>query len=664
MGIKLLLNQEIMFNYQELIDLLPTEEIYSAIKRMVDNFDLTGNYHGNDNHKYFVLNGESLLKEYFDLSPEFLSLINNYALKEYEKEKSVGIPYISFFDAIEKNVEYQRTRIYDLLMDYLESEAKKIVDNREHLRIPVGNIVDFEDCMLSNKYLGKVEFYKEGGWGIAEEDGTVLVKNHLMKQPSKTYSLYCGFSYIKTPYRIIQDRDTKKYGILSYESFYESVHCLYDKIEVIDFYEESQRHFFITAMRNGKWGCFDERCALIIGFEYDLIQVVNGFLECVRDAEYLLNDTLYERNDKYVIVGKRDLYDKEGSLWIGGFDNLIIDYNYLKFYFGTSYDHYTEEETDFQGRPCPVYKVRLNFQKSKCLVLDKEFKTIINNGKGFFRMPRGHMFKSIEELERLVPLDYLLRFGVDLSDLDNGFIYLYNYHGEQYFVPDYIQEGFSSPEERYNYKVSKSLTLNDSPIMEKPFDFEATDLFYDNRRDLYVDDSIITIIMLNERKEFAWINYANEIERTEYFTHLYRKGKKYGLFDTNGFKPAYFDAITRESPDHKIYYASFEYCHDPNSADNNPNYIYWKHLYIRYYIMEDENYIRVEDDWKIFNPRKCKWFPYDFLISNYDDYDVGASDYSLDRGYEWTDEDAWDAMTDGMYGDYPGSGWDPESFGF
>lgn len=35
------------------------------------------------------------------------------------------------------------------------------------------------------------------------------------------------------------------------------------------------------------------------------------------------------------------------------------------------------------------------------------------------------------------------------------------------------------------------------------------------------------------------------------------------------------------------------------------------------------------------------------------------SDY--DRDY---DRDAWDAMTDGQYGDYPGSGWDMESFGY
>lgn len=50
----------------------------------------------------------------------------------------------------------------------------------------------------------------------------------------------------------------------------------------------------------------------------------------------------------------------------------------------------------------------------------------------------------------------------------------------------------------------------------------------------------------------------------------------------------------------------------------------------------------------------------DNKYDDYDDYDY--DDY--DSGYEWTDEDAWDAMTDGMYGDYPGSGWDSEMFGY
>ena len=28
-------------------------------------------------------------------------------------------------------------------------------------------------------------------------------------------------------------------------------------------------------------------------------------------------------------------------------------------------------------------------------------------------------------------------------------------------------------------------------------------------------------------------------------------------------------------------------------------------------------------------------------------------EYSFDGGYEWTEEDSWDALTDGMYGDMP-----------
>jgi hypothetical protein len=38
-----------------------------------------------------------------------------------------------------------------------------------------------------------------------------------------------------------------------------------------------------------------------------------------------------------------------------------------------------------------------------------------------------------------------------------------------------------------------------------------------------------------------------------------------------------------------------------------------------------------------------------------DEYDNEEYDdeYSFDGGYEWTEEDSWDALTDGMYGDMP-----------
>ena len=182
-----------MLKYQELIERLSVEEVNSTIRKMVDNYDLTGKYHKNEKENHFIVSGERLIKKYFNLSPEFLSLMYDFAQKECDERSSLDLSFFAYSEPIEKRVEYKKEEIYSSLINYLESKAKKILDNREHLRIPVGATIDFKECMLSNKYLGKVEFYKDGGWGIAEEDGTVVVKNHLTRQPSETCSLYSGF---------------------------------------------------------------------------------------------------------------------------------------------------------------------------------------------------------------------------------------------------------------------------------------------------------------------------------------------------------------------------------------------------------------------------------------------------------------------------------------
>ena len=45
----------------------------------------------------------------------------------------------------------------------------------------------------------------------------------------------------------------------------------------------------------------------------------------------------------------------------------------------------------------------------------------------------------------------------------------------------------------------------------------------------------------------------------------------------------------------------------------------------------------------------------DFYDDSYEEYD----DCSYDEGgYEWTEEDSWDALTDGMYGEYNPLAWD------
>ena len=39
-------------------------------------------------------------------------------------------------------------------------------------------------------------------------------------------------------------------------------------------------------------------------------------------------------------------------------------------------------------------------------------------------------------------------------------------------------------------------------------------------------------------------------------------------------------------------------------------------------------------------------------FENYECEDFECDTYE-DRGYEWTEEDSWDALTDGMYGEMP-----------
>ena len=40
------------------------------------------------------------------------------------------------------------------------------------------------------------------------------------------------------------------------------------------------------------------------------------------------------------------------------------------------------------------------------------------------------------------------------------------------------------------------------------------------------------------------------------------------------------------------------------------------------------------------------------------EYDEYQNDTYECEGYEWTEEDSWDALTDGMYGDMPRTPWE------
>ena len=43
----------------------------------------------------------------------------------------------------------------------------------------------------------------------------------------------------------------------------------------------------------------------------------------------------------------------------------------------------------------------------------------------------------------------------------------------------------------------------------------------------------------------------------------------------------------------------------------------------------------------------------DFYDDSYEEYEDDYECGGYEDGYEWTEEDSWDALTDGMYGDMP-----------
>ncbi len=66
--------------------------------------------------------------------------------------------------------------------------------------------------------------------------------------------------------------------------------------------------------------------------------------------------------------------------------------------------------------------------------------------------------------------------------------------------------------------------------------------------------------------------------------------------------------------------------------------------------------------------RSYKGYDMSYLIKTEEEIEEDRKREELmreqERGYEWTAEDTWDAMTDGMYGDYPGGDVDYEKIGF
>lgn len=661
--------------YASIAQLISDSEVEKMIEVMIENCDKNDKY-------YDFYKKEELLKTYVH-NLDFFTIVDEIARKEIENEYRDNNNFFDFFEDLKDgNKICRKDYIYETILSPIKSIAIQRRNERFFSRLHIGDKVVFGECEEHSTFLEKVEFYKEGGWGLADVDGTVILKNHLKKQPSKISPL---ISKTHDHYLLICDRDTELYGVLSLISFKEVIHCLYQRIEVLEYFECRCKKYIIKVERNNKWGCFDENCALLLDCKYDDIHIKGDYIECIYDGKEYFFDTLRDKGYERFIDGKKDLYNMDGVLVIGGYSQLDITYGYMQFYWGTKYEHYNEKEIDIHNNEYNLSKLRLNYDESRCLILDRNFKTIIRNKDGIFQLPRGINFDSEKDITDKIPSDILFKYRVDLSHIHDGFIYLHNYWGEQFIVPFYIMDGFYSLKDFLEHKNEEAQAYkeNSNKINEliKQFcaDVETTNSEthiapnYSNEflsqsefsREIFLDDSSVTIIKINEKKEIEWIGHVNEILTSNYKTYIYRRGKKYGFYNKNGLDKATYNAISRDTHDGRIYVALYENCDkQDNSIYNNPNLDDEGRKLIHFFSLENGVLCRLDDDWASFNPTDYKWFPYDFIENNYK-YKLRESlCEDCDNGSEWTDEDAWDAMTDGAYGDYPGPGWDPEHLGF
>lgn len=206
------------------------------------------------------------------------------------------------------------------------------------------------------------------------------------------------------------------------------------------------------------------------------------------------------------------------------------------------------------------------------------------------------------------------------------------------------------------YVLSIYFEPDDNPII--PEKFKVKEGYWE---DYLIEDDLIKNEFFCGDQGVIWRSNVNEVGKTYYGANVFRFGDLCGFYDQNGLGEFLFNAITTDTLIGNTVIAKFK----RNVDCNYPNYIWNRGYALEYYIINESGvFIPIKDNGESFRAKDHTWFPRDFKeahgLIEYIDYNYT----NFHEENEWTDEDAWDAMTDGMYGDYHGSGWDPEDFGY
>lgn len=599
--------------------------IENIINVMIGIYDKKNMFHIVDIH-YF-------LKTYIN-NPVFFTLVDETANSEILRLDNFNWDYnnIDDFDYYWEDFQDEnftlllnKETIYKEILYQIAQEAIRRRNQRHLIRYKKGDHIDLNNCNSLNSYHDKIEFYKDGGWGIADKNGIVIITNHIRYKPSTTPSILMKEN---CPFRIIQDMDTNLYGVLSLESYEEVIQCLYEKIEVLRIAHKTNK-YIIKAQIKGKWGCYDEDFSLIVDCKYDEICLNVEWIEGYRDGSYLFSEVDFNKYDK-IYDGVKDLYDNEGNLLIGGYNHFDFKKEYFLFYFGTVYENYCIKKTDFDfysndWYDYSLFSYRLNYNNALCLVLDRHFRTIINSNGHYLQVPIGTIINSVQELTILFSDNYLLSGYVEFSDY-NRFIYLQKTKTDCFIISNYYE----------------------GPILDPFGNHDGQGQW----QDYFIEDDEVIILRIIEDGTISWRYKVNEISSLDLSRHIYRVDDKVGFFSINGIYRPMFAAVTTDNNEGKTYAAEIVY-HKSERYKHfwNPFNLSHDQYTLRFWeITHNGTLVKINDKRKIFNPTKYKWFPCNFLEKysfvknviegNYEDNKTSL--YEKYGGYNEYDDDTID----------------------
>ena len=621
--------------------LISHEELDNIINHMIETYDRTYN----TTRLFFDSPAEVIISLYTKNYNKIFEIIDTKARLDFEEEKAnhdnitseddESFTYydISQWEERTLSVSGIRSHIFYRILNDLEPIARERRYDRMDFRIKPGtkiNLSDYNHCLFNNVF----EFFHDGGWGIVNKDGIVLIGNHLIIQPSKDTPCICESEDNNNykPFFITKDRDTELYGILSLDPIEEILPCEYREIKVLEKTYNNKTYRAIKVLTqdvlNSFWGCFNDECKQIADFKYDTIEFNQCYLECGRDGDYQWYYHDYDDGHTVKYEGIFDLYNTEGDLLVGGYYQSDFKFTHSKFNIFSFRLEHVMKHWYYERYHIQDYIDEYVLDYPQCLILDDSFTSVILDSSGKKYTPKNEKTDNYPASVFIPGEIVYINDEYIISRIENYDLI--------------IESEYVEPIEWVDIFADKVLNL----------DNKANEREEGYWKDTFVEESTYLISHIDETGNIDWRSTVDEYWH-KYWPSIIRIGSKYGLLNSKGIQLSNFDAISEDFniPEGR-YVAQKVIIDNPDETiNNNPNYSNMNHCLLQFYKVNKDGWPeRLEDNWDVFDPNNVSWIPKDFLTSmdiypksNCDYYDDDYDYYDDGQEHGWSDRDLRDA---------------------